>query len=80
MIEGNAAEDGPAPPLCCFGDDGADAMEVDCSLSWDARLLRVLEGVPVREVVLDPRPSVSLVSLSCLVNVLTALRGSAIRL
>lgn len=83
VIEGKAAEDGPAPPLWCFEEVEAEAIEVDCSLSWDARLLlRVLLGVPMREAppVLDPRLGVSLVSLDCVVSVLPALRGSAIQL
>ncbi len=79
MIAGKAVENGPAPPFW-LEEDEVDAIGVDCSLSCDARLLRVLLGVLVREAVLDPLLGGSLVSLARLLSVVLALRGCDIQL
>ena len=81
VIDGNAAEDGPAPPFCLelgleleLDEDEAEATgsptDVDCSLSCDMRLLRALLGVPLCEAVLDPlRREECRVALGCRVSV-----------
>ena len=74
-MTGNTAVDGPAPPFC-FGeeeDKDENALWADWRLACEARLLRVLVGVPACDA--GPR-----VPLDRLVSVSLAFWDSAIQL